>query len=661
MNDFLSFESPIAGSTLLAVGGVLSALAVGAYILKMRRRRFEVPFSALWRRVLQESQTTSLWHRLKRLLSLLLQLAIVGLLVFAAANPLLGRPPDDARNVVVIIDSSASMRATDVDDKGDEALTRLDVAKERARELIDSLGGGDAAMIIRMDGRTTPLTRFESDKAPLIGALDRIEATDTPADLGRALQAAADALRDRQNPLVVLIGDGAYREDQLGAVRWDPVPAGQSARLDTIDMAGIDVRFLPVGSSGENLGIVAFNVRRYITNKLAYEVFIEVQNFGDQPAKARLTLFGGASPIEVKELELAAGERKRHLFPNLSGGDGFRLRATLEPVEGAADPFALDDRAFALLPERKQQRVLLVTADNLYLEGAMLVYDNIVVDKWLPEEYHRLVGTAEMPAYDAVVFDGHTPAVLPARGNLLYFAPSGEHSPFPVRRSLPNPLINEWDENHPVMRWLSLSDAHFDEVDTFELDRGRGDVALARSARAVVGAAARAGGRKIVAWGFSLNGTDLVLRVAFPLLLVNTLDWFAGDDADLITTYSTGQRFRVPIDATLGIDEVEVVLPGRKKTKAAVSDGRATFYGTRVGVHELRADGRSVAELAANLANPDESDIEPSETLILGGRTLEPPAAFESSRRRAIWIYLVLAAVLLLAAEWLTYNRRVTV
>ena len=39
-----------------------------AYILKMRRRRFEVPFSTLWQRVLREKEATSLWRRLKRLL-----------------------------------------------------------------------------------------------------------------------------------------------------------------------------------------------------------------------------------------------------------------------------------------------------------------------------------------------------------------------------------------------------------------------------------------------------------------------------------------------------------------------------------------------------------------------------------------------------------------
>ena len=80
--------------------------------------------------------------------------------------------------------------------------------------------------------------------------------------------------------------------------------------------------------------------------------------------------------------------------------------------------------------------------------------------------------------------------------------------------------------------------------------------------------AKREGRRKIVAFGFSLTGTDLMMRVAFPLLFVNILDWFAGDDSDLITTYATGRRFRVPMDGTYGMSEISVRSPNSRVTRA---------------------------------------------------------------------------------------------
>src|SRR4030095_6581644 len=109
----MTLTGPIASSTLLALAGVLGGLLVVAYILKLRRRRYEVPFSKLWQRVLREKESSSLWRKLKRLLSLLVQVAFLLLLLFAAADPKLGEASPAARSVVIIIDASASMKALD--------------------------------------------------------------------------------------------------------------------------------------------------------------------------------------------------------------------------------------------------------------------------------------------------------------------------------------------------------------------------------------------------------------------------------------------------------------------------------------------------------------------------------------------------------------------
>jgi len=679
----VTLGTPIATNTILVSAGIAAGLAVVAYILKMRRRRFEVPFSTLWQRVLKEKESTSLWRHLRRILSLMLMLLMLGMLLFAALDPRLGRADPDARNVVIIVDTSASMKAVDEGEDGDEQ--RIVVAKQKVREILDAMGGGDQAMLVRMDGQTTPLSRFESDVPRLRKVVDEISATDTPADLAGALTAAADALRWRHNPMIVIVGDGAYPADVLDRVAWKPAATPATEKpdetgrtynkegLDAIDLSGIDVRYVPVGVGNSNVGIVAFNVRRYVANKLAYEVFIEVQNFGDEPARRKLVLYNGKLAVDVRTLDLQPGQRLSQFYPNLGGGEDHRLRAKLEPVTdangvavGPRDIFPLDDEAFALLPARKRQKVLLVTEDNLYLEGAMLVYDNIHVDKLTPEEYDRTMVAGSLPAYDAVVFDGHTPERLPPEStHLVYFAPEGEHSPFPVVRKLSNPRITEVNDSHPVMRWIVLDDVNFDETSVFRVDREHGEVVLAQSVRAPIIAAKKDGMRKVVAFGFGLEGTDLVMRVAFPLLFVNILDWFAGDDSDLITTYATGHRLRVPMDGTYGVSEVSVHTPDNRRVRAPLVDGQATFYGNWIGVHELTAKegGETVAriELAANLSNPNESNVAPAKELVMGGRDLPPPKGFSVSRRTSLWHYLVLAVLALLCIEWVTYNRRVTV
>ena len=717
----MNLFGPVGGSTFLYIALGTAALAIGAYIIKMRRRRFEVPFSALWKRVLEHKDSNSLWKQLKRLLSLLLILLILGIVLFAALDPTLGSESREARNVVILIDASASMKAMDGDEDG--RISRMEAAKKKAGEVIDSMGGGDFAMVMRVDGQATPLSRFSAD-APMLrkvifggsteakaagttvnGKLvkedekkfEGIQASDTPADLPRALGAAADALRDRPNPLIILISDGAYPEAQLGQVSWDPAnpvappvapkigPSttktnGVSTQWDgktlaTVDLSKIDVRYLPVGKRSDNVGIVAFNVRRYIANKAAYEVYIEVQNFGTELAHRQLALYNGKTQVELKKLDIPPGQRVRSIVSKLPASAESELRASLRPVEGVAngsDSFALDDTAYALLPQRKKQKVMMVTEDNLFLEAALLVLDDdIIPTKLTPAAFDADPRVAEK--VDVVIFDEHTPKELPPPPvNLLFFHPTGDKSPFVIRGEVSSPRITETDEGHPIMRWVQMSDVYTDKTAVFAIDNKKGESAVAYYVRDAMIATKRESRRKIVAFGFSLpsegreSATDLPMRVAFPMLLVNTLDWFAGDTTDLLTTYPTGKRERIPLDGVVGATEAEIVGPDGVMTKAPVLDNLASFYGNRVGFYEVAAKNAtgktlSTISLAANLASASESDIAPSAELSLGGKKLEAPEPFSPSTSRKIWVYLLFLAMGLIVMEWVTYHRRITV
>ena len=114
----------------------------------------------------------------------------------------------------------------------------------------------------------------------------------------------------------------------------------------------------------------------------------------------------------------------------LTPGEGTRLEARLRPPQGdgSVDALAVDDRAFALLPPRTKQRVLLVSAGNLFLEGALLLDENLAVTKIAPNAYDP----ADTARFDAVIFDGYTPEDAP-RVHALYLAPDGPGSPWKSR------------------------------------------------------------------------------------------------------------------------------------------------------------------------------------------------------------------------------------
>src|SRR5262245_26393402 len=100
--------------SLLQLGAAAGAAVLVLYILKLRRRPVAVPFSRIWERILRDKEATSLFSQLKRLLSLLLQLALLTLLLLALGDPRTAANLVEGRNVVVLIDASASMKAVDV-------------------------------------------------------------------------------------------------------------------------------------------------------------------------------------------------------------------------------------------------------------------------------------------------------------------------------------------------------------------------------------------------------------------------------------------------------------------------------------------------------------------------------------------------------------------
>ncbi|HJL46998.1 MAG TPA: VWA domain-containing protein, partial [Polyangiaceae bacterium LLY-WYZ-15_(1-7)] len=130
---------------VLTVLGVAGGLVFVLYLLKLRRRRVEVPFVKLWETVLAEKQTTRLFSQLKRWLSFLVALAVVALLAFALGDPRPEGALDEGRSLVVLVDASASMQATDVQP------SRFERGRQQVERLVEELGPADRMLIAQLD------------------------------------------------------------------------------------------------------------------------------------------------------------------------------------------------------------------------------------------------------------------------------------------------------------------------------------------------------------------------------------------------------------------------------------------------------------------------------------------------------------------------------
>ena len=104
----MSLSAPIA----LAFLGLFVPVVL-LYLLKQRRRRVQVATLLFWDKILKDEQSVTSLTRLKKIISLVLQLAFIALLAFALARPVLSEKLTGARRIVLFLDTSASMETNE--------------------------------------------------------------------------------------------------------------------------------------------------------------------------------------------------------------------------------------------------------------------------------------------------------------------------------------------------------------------------------------------------------------------------------------------------------------------------------------------------------------------------------------------------------------------
>ena len=643
--QFFGISSGLFTTLLLSLGGALTLL----YLVKLRRRRVAVPYSVLWSKILVDQRAKSLWQRLKRWFSLLLHLLMLLLLLAALRDPRPESASAEIRNVLLIVDTSASMATSDLAGGRD----RMEAAREAALEVFDSLAPDDNLMVVRLDAQLRPLTPFTRPTAATRAKIGTLQHSATTADLELALAFSSHSLTGRSGAELVIISDYAYSDDVL-------------ERAAAIDLpSNVESTYVQVGNVTGNVAISNFNVRRYLGNRMNYEVFVEIMNTFETAVTLELTLLANGRAIERVLLEVPPEGREVRVYPNIATG-GNRLEAVIEIVSGdQVDHLPLDDRAYALLPHERRKRVLLVSEGNLFVEAPLLLNQNLEVTSITPAEYDA--DPNANAGFDVFVFDGVSP-VPPSTGGALYIHPQGDASPWQIRGETTDPIIDRFDRSDPLMRWMH-GFRSLNILRAQRLGRTEDDVAAASS----IGGDPmfvwrQEQGRRLAAIAFKIEESDFGLRPNYPLFMLNVLDWLASDAGDLVEGYRTGFASRIEAGST-DAELVWIRAADGELTSTSLINGAFTFYPEFPGFYDVFCHNDEPGPaatptmvVAANLFDPGESQVAPVAELPIATVSEAP----ESKGRLALghrepWVYLLLAVVVLLVVEWTTFNRRVTV
>lgn len=614
----MTWLNPAAFAFLLSI-----PIIILLHSLRYRRRDVQVSTLFLWERVMREAHGSLGLRRLVQNLPLLLQLLLALLLTAALANPALTQSVAQSKDIILVLDVSASMQTQTPQGM------RFDAARRHALEVLRSLPSGRQMAVIAAGQQPRVVTFFTDETALLRQAITALQPTDAPGNMREAILLALSFTQGRKSQEVVVIGDGAYE------------------RLDDLDLPRSRIRHIRVAGGAGNVGITRFAFRRVPDATQQYEVLIAVKNFSQETRQVPLNLTLRRQRLLERQLDLAPGQEEV-VVAELMGS----LKGVAQAEIEVEDALALDNRAYGVLSAAAQTWVLVVGEGDYFLEQLLTSLPGVHVNiapEVLPESLPQL-----LEANHLLIFNGVQPPPL-QRGNYLLINTVPQDDHLQTQERVAQPQVVDWERDHPLLRFVDLADLRIEEA--LALHPQAGTQSLIDGNGYSLMSLIEQPSLRIVTLGFDLMQSDLPLRVAFPVFMHNLLQW-VNPDAEGSTSGMVQAGTPYPIFFDAPVEQVAVRDPRGKEQVYEVRGNPWIFSDAQqVGVYILRF-GETRRYLTVSLLDEAESDIDPA-----GALPSLTPAADEREFQAAgivetpLWPYLLLGAVGIVFAEWYVWCR----
>ncbi len=394
------------------------------YFLKLKRRPLEVPSTYLWHKSVEDLHVNSIWQRLRNNLLLYLQLAVVLFIVLALLRPSWHALRLTGNRLVVLIDNSASMQATDVKP------SRLEEAKRRVDELIDQMHSADSAMLISFSDTARVEQNFTDNRQQLREALAAIHPSQHSTNLSEALKLAAG-----------LVNPGQANENstdlRVAGTKLFIFSDGRFPPVQNFELGNLEPTFVPIGrSDAANVGIVAFGVSRAEDKNGKLQAFARLANFGPAATEVLLKLFVNDQirATDADRLSIPPGETRGLAF-DLPDFDSGVLHVQAE----TGDQLAVDDEAWIIVNPPRRARVLLISPKNERLEQVLTTKAATEVAEVRVENPAFLKNKTyqdqvELGVWDLVVYDRAPPPKMPPDEHIFHRLPPSRDPEYRVPR-----------------------------------------------------------------------------------------------------------------------------------------------------------------------------------------------------------------------------------
>lgn len=590
-------------------------LIILLYMLKQKAREYPFSSGMLWREIYNNIEATKPWDKLKKNLLMILQILTVLLLILALMAPYLKHGGRRYDNVVIVIDTSASMGI-----RYNENRTRMEEAIDRACDYVDSLNETAQVTILTSNQEAGIIRAGVTEKAELRNALRELTVTDLSGDT---------------TPAVSVVQSMANQWEQYDAVFLTdtPVELGNlQAQVINLysDYKNLSMDYISYGTEYDEDGNASLTVIGKITNGTQEDVTTDVNLYGDDVL------------LMVQSVQVPANGSQIVYFQ----GVAFDGRVLMAEINNKDDLDA-DNRAYATQNFETRKKALLVTNDNMFLEKA------IVNMAWVDlYKTNQLSAVGQEDAYDLYIFDGMVPDTLPEQGNLIYINPPAGGD---IQVTAPIQNVSLVFTDTEITKYVA--DFSFGASEAKEYERPIWADSFISSGSGCVGYYGENAGRRLAVIGFDLHQSDLALQAEFPILISNLMEYMMVSGMVSEDDYETGDK--IVFNGVLNGSDLTVCNPSGEETTLAAAvtttaytdTGQAGIYSvTQTVDNEEKQEWFAVRFPVDAESHQDGEAITETETVgedeknLTGGREL-----------RNLIVLLILLA---LAVEWFVYVRQ---
>jgi hypothetical protein len=620
------------------------------YLLRPKPKEVLFPSTMFIRFIERNKRFTSFLERFIRDPILLIQLFMVFIIVLAVANPFYSDEYEErgAQSIAIVVDVSASMQSTDV------SPSRFAQAIYEAKSIISQLNrDDDVSIVIASTVPSSAAARLGRQEAALI--LDTIAVHDTPSSIGDSILLAKDLLvrSDRRKKVYVLSDFGP-------SSGIDPLAAKKLCAAE-----GVEVELLKVGVRGYNAGIVSLSASRNPSNRDQLFMTALVRNYHPHDVSADFKVFSDETLIHSRQLFLRGDSEEFIVVTSNMSSSASDLTVEID----SSDDFAVDDKAYARLPENKPKNILLLSSQGgdkflRLMLGALQQTNKIKLTEAFPPVIPDISG------YDVIILgDVHGDNVLPGTfrdihsrvedGVLFIVMGSKKLDTFTDEHlwyHLPIDMIGHSERESDVEVMIEhdiLYDVTFSTVllskylSVTPRDNETVTVLQAKASATPLMSFKRFGKGTVVYLGIdsSPERSNFYYTSDFPIFWNQMIEYFKKDFSSLsVRGYLTGEYLILP-------GESVVTTPSGAQVRARA------MYLDNVGIYRV-GSGPEAAHVPVNLFSVSESNTTGAKL-----EDLNPALGYKVEyERREIQVelfkYLIFFAIIILSYEAVLYRRR---